>query len=735
MNALTTFLWFHAGRWLESRDITALAESCYRNALEGDGGDAAEAGFRLSKRLLDRDRNKEAAAICEQALHKAPRHARLWCALGAARRKLAQLPAAREAYESAISCDAAYSQAWCNLGEWHLASGNPELALKKFDQALALEKDLLEALNNRAAALYELGRFKDAEEAARAAIEIHPRVASLHVNLGNVLLHSGKARQAVKSFRKALECDPACPEAHMNLAMMLGETHRYAEALAHIEHEIAVKGESAQRLASLALAQDSKGDIAAAEATCRKVIEMQPGNVSALITLAGCYGKRSDHRGANRLLEQALAANPQMPGIYSNIAFNVTYIPDITAEEAFNCHREWARRYELLAAERVFTHEPDRQPERPLRIGYVSGDFGTHPVGFLLRDVARYHDRSQFFIHCYSMMRGSDAITEVIRANTDSWIDGLLLSDDELAEQIHQDHIDILVDLSGHTAYNRLPSFALKPAPIQASWIGYFHSTGMETIDYFITDPFTTPADSGQLFSETPVCLPHSRFCYSPPDYAPAVHRRPDGTGNPVTFGCFNRVEKLVAPVIDAWSRILAAIPDSRLVLKSGHLDNTSICDGLRRRFKARGVDPKRLDLRGPSAHPDMLEQYGEIDLALDPFPFNGGMTTLEALWMGVPVLTLAGNGVVSRQTVAALANIGLADELAFPNIEAYVQGAVALAKNRPRLDELRLGLRPRMAASPLCQPEQFARDLEGLYRRMWQAYCEGRKLDSAIRG
>ena len=733
MNSLGTFLWFQFGRWLERRDILSLAEACYRHALDGKGRFAAEAGFRLSKRLLDRDSNREAVEITEQALRKAPRNARLWCSLGAAQRKLAQMTAAREAYEKAIAHDPTYSQAWCNLGEWHLAQGNHALALEHFDRALDLEKDLLEALNNRAAALYELGRFADAEAAARSAIETYPNAAALHVNLGNVLLHTGKARPAVKSFQKALECDPACPEAHLNLAMMLGETHRLAEALAYIEHEIASKGESAQRLASLALAQKAKGDIAATEITCRKVIDMQPGNVSALVTLASCFSTHADHLGAIQLFEQALAANPQMPAIYSNIAFDATYLPDISIEEVFNYHREWAKRFEKASDKSPFTHEHAQNAERPLRIGYVSGDFGHHPVGFLLRDVARFHDRQQFYIHCYSMMRRDDGITIAIRENADTWVDALLMSDDELAEQIHQDRIDILVDLSGHTAYNRLPSFVRRPAPVQATWIGYFHSTGMESIDYFITDPHTSPRGCGQLFSETPVWLPHSRFCYSPPDYAPATKIQSDDLGSPVTFGCFNRVEKLVDPVIDAWSRILAAVPDSRLVLKSGNLDNTSICEGLRNRFATRGVGSERLDLRGPSSHPEMLEQYGEIDIALDPFPFNGGMTTLEALWMGVPVVTIAGNSVVSRQTVSALANIGLADELAFPDVEAYIQGAVALANNRVRLGELRQQIRPRMAASPLCQPERFARDLETLYRRMWEAWCRGEKLGSDI--
>lgn len=289
------------------------------------------------------------------------------------------------------------------------------------------------------------------------------------------------------------------------------------------------------------------------------------------------------------------------------------------------------------------------------------------------------------------------------------------------------------MDLSGHTAYNRLPVFALRPAPVQATWIGYFHSTGLESIDYFITDPYTSPPDCGQLFSETPVHLPHTRFCYSPPDYAPEVTPLPALERGGVTFGSFNRVEKLVDPVIAAWARTVDGTRGSRLVIKAGNLDKDGIRGHLRQRFAVHGLTGDRLELRGASAHPGMLAEYGEIDIALDPFPFNGGMTTLEALWMGVPVLTLAGGiGVVARQTVSALSNLQL-DDLAFPDVDAYVQGAISLAEDLDRLADLRRNLRPRMARSPLCQPEQFTRDLEALYRRMWHAWCRGEKLPSDV--
>ncbi len=455
-------LWLFLGRWLERKGIPSLAESCFRNAAGGGGKLAVEAGFRLSQRLLASDRNADAVNVCEKALKSDPGHARLWCALGAARRRLAQMDAARAAYERAIALDPGYAPARSNLGEWWLVKGDWIAALAHFDGALKLEPRLFQALSNRVAALYELGRFEEAEAAARKAIAMHPTEAALHVNLGNVLLHTGKGRLAVKSFQKALECDPASPEANLALSTLLGETHRLAEALGYIEHEITVKGETAQRLAMVAMAQQAKGDWTGAEKTCLKVLEMQPSHISALITLAGCHIARGDHRGALRLHEKALEANPAMPAIQSNIAFDSTYLPDLSAEEVFAYHRGWVDAFGKATPLPPVPRDRGADPKRALRIGYVSGDFGTHPVGFLLRDVIRYHDRSSCSIHCYSMMRGADDVTNAIRESADSWVDALLMSDEELANKIREDRIDILVDLSGHTAYNRPPGLREK---------------------------------------------------------------------------------------------------------------------------------------------------------------------------------------------------------------------------------------------------------------------------------
>ncbi len=351
----------------------------------------------------------------------------------------------------------------------------------------------------------------------------------------------------------------------------------------------------------------------------------------------------------------------------------------------------------------------------------------------MIRDILRDHDRQHFEVYCYSQVTVADEITGQIKSYADQWRETSFIGDEALADMIVADGIDILVDLSGHTAANRLKVFAMRPAPIQVSWIGYFHSTGLRSIDYFVTDPYSTPFDGGQLFSETPVYLPSTRFCYSPPVYAPKVMAvTPCLRNGYVTFGCFNRLSKLSDGVVAAWTRILLGVPGARLLLKASGFKEPEICERLQQRFVAAGLPIERLEFRASSVHQEMLNQYGDIDIALDPFPFNGGMTTFEALWMGVPVVTLEGDTVVSRQSTSALINIGL-PELIFADIEAYVAGAIALAGDVDRLTSLRREIRPRMAKSPLCRSDQFTADLELLYRRMWQAWQRGEKLGSEV--
>jgi predicted O-linked N-acetylglucosamine transferase (SPINDLY family) len=715
-----------AAQWLEQRGLGRVADTLdSRSAKAGD----VDAMHDLARRAMTRGETDLAIAQLGQAIALQPRDAALRCSLGAAHRHAGRFDVARQAYEQALALKPDYPQVLSNLGEWCIAKEQNEEALVWFEKALACAPKFFEARLNKTAALFELGRYADARLLAEQLVLDEPNRAEAYLNLGNVLVHTGKSKLGVKQYRRALELQPGYAEAHYNLASLLGSREDLANTIGYLERHIKEFGDSVQNLGMLASAHQAAGHLSEAEELCHRILKRQPDNMIALITLGSCLSTGGDSAAALPLYERIVALDATQSAMGSNILFEHNNLSASRPELIFDRHCDWAEKFEtpLLTIDNFI--ERDRDPQRKLRIGYVSGDFIRHPVGFLLRDILRHHDENQCSIHCFSMVIRPEEVLPELREAADSWEDIFFLDDEEVAGLIRKAEIDILVDLSGHTAFHRLLVFARRPAPVQAEWIGYFHSTGMKSIDYFITDPTTTPPDGGQLFSETPVYLPHTRFCYGPPDYAPEVAAPPLEKRGAITFGSFNRLPKMTEDVVAAWCQVLQAVPNSRMVVKSGALSDTLARERLLARFQRHGIDQDRLDLREGSGHPEMLAEYGDIDIALDTFPFNGGMTTLEALWMGVPVVTIAGDTVVSRQTVSALANIGLTDELAFASVEAYVKGAVTLANNPVRLAELRSQMRPRMAASPLRQSEQFTRDLEALYRRMWQAWCRHERL------
>ena len=664
-------------RWLDRRGLGHGADSVDRvNVAEGN----VAAWHDMARRAMGRSEWQKAEELLHQAMALAPKDPSLLCSLGATYRRKGDFAAARTAYEQALAIRPGYPEVLSNLGEWCLANGQREEALRWLEQALQVAPQFFQARINKTAVLFELGRYEPARDLAEQLVHDEPDSAEACLNLGNVLVHTGKAKQGIKHYKKALELQPNYPEAHFNLACLLGSQEDLANAIGYLERRIEEHGDSVQNLGMLASAHRAAGQLEKSEALCRRILGRQPENLTAQITLASCYSNSGNSDGALALLQQALAHDPTQTTIHSNVLFEYNYVTSATPQQVFQAHLDWAQRYEtpLLPDTNPFATR-NKDPQRRLRIGYVSGDFVQHPVGFLLKDILKHHDASRFSVHCFSMVIQPESVLPELRQAADSWEDIFFFSDEEMVELIRKAEIDILVDLSGHTAFHRLFAFARRPAPVQAEWIGYFHSTGMAAIDYFITDPHTSPPNSGQLFSETPVYLPHTRFCYGPPDYAPQVAPAPCIKNGFITFGSFNRLAKITDAVVAAWSAVLIQVPDSRLVIKSGALSENMVQERLRSRFLAHGIAADRLDLRENSSHAAMLDEYGDIDLALDTFPFNGGMTTLEALWMGVPVATIVGHTVVSRQSVSALANLGLAEELAFADTAAYIAGAVHL--------------------------------------------------------
>lgn len=717
-------------QWLERRGLGDVADTL--DAPVADAGNS-EALHAMAKRALERGDAEGALKLLAQALDLAPLEARLWCTRGAAYRRRDAFDEARDAYEQALRLKPDFIQAMSNLGEWCMAKGKIEEALDWYDRALAVSPAFFEGRLNRVAALFEAGRYDEARTAAEALVSDAPERPEAYLNLGNILVHTGKAKQGLKQYHKALELRPGYAEAHFNLAGLLGTREDLARVIGYLEQQIKDKGESVHLQGLLAAARQAAGELSESATLCRRILEKHPEHIGALVTLASCLSSGGDAAAAYQLYERVVALDASQSGMASNLLFEGNNLGEVSREVLFSHHLDWARRFEAPLAKPADFSQRNADPGRKIRVGYVSGDFVVHPVGFLLRDILKYHDREGFEIYGYSMVVRSEEVLPELKNAADAWEEVFFHSDDEFVELVRRDEIDILVDLSGHTAYNRLVAMARRPAPIQVEWIGYFHSTGMSSIDYFITDPYTSPAGSGQLFTEIPLHLPHTRFCYGPPEYAPDVAAPPVLKKDHITFGSFNRLPKITDQVLDAWSRVLKGVPHSRMIVKSGALADEEVKNRLVERFLSRGIGADRLDIRENSAHQAMLAEYGDVDIALDTFPFNGGMTTLEALWMGVPVVTIAGNTVVSRQTVAALANIGLDRELAFADVDAFVAGAIALAQDRDRLAELRSQIRPRMKASPLRQSEAFAGHLEALYRRMWQAWCRGEKVPSDV--
>lgn len=732
MAQLLAYFWLSAGQWLESRGMGVVAGDCYRVAGAKGGKRGAKSLWHLGRLEFANGQLPEALAAYRQSVELDPANAAIWCDFGIANREAAQFGEAGRCYHRALEIDSSSLLALTHIGELHLLKGEADAALGYFARVLDLSPLYHDALVKRVAALIECDKAVDAEQAARQAIEHYPDSADLHISLGNALTRAGHKTKGLIAYKKALQIQPDNQEALFTLAILQDDARLLKDSVEFIRRQITLQGESALLQRLLASALLHSGELTEAEAICRKLLEQHPTDGPGWKTLASCTCARGDAASGIEYYKNALELRPEWDDVQSCIAFNSTYLPDLTQEAIFQCHLEWAACHEVPLLEKQYRHPPGKAPGKRLRIGYVSGDLRNHPVGILLQGVLQQHDHGNFEIHCFSASSASDHITEVLRASSDYWHQIELTPDEELAELVKAQGIDILVDLSGHTAGKRLKAFALKPAPIQATWVGYFHSTGMTSIDYFITDRYTTPQPSAQFFSEIPVRMPHSRFCYAPFDFAPEVSEPPFQETGCITFGSFNRLAKLTEPVIDAWSRVVANVPDSRLMIKDWGLFDDETAERLKKRFEACGLAPERLILRSASNYLQMFEQYADVDIALDPFPFNGGMTTLDSLWMGVPVVTLTGVAVVARQSTSMLRNLDL-DELIFADVDSYIAGAVALALDKVRLAELRRTIRPRMSRSPLCDAEQFTADLEMLYRRMWQAWCRGEKLGPEI--
>jgi predicted O-linked N-acetylglucosamine transferase (SPINDLY family) len=659
-----------------------------------------------------------AAEAYRRALALKPDLVEAWHNLGLTLRALGRTDEAAEALGNALTIRPGQVETYVSLGLVRLDEGRRADAVASFERAVSIQPRHIAAWMNLGNVRHLQGDLTEAAAAYQRVLALHPDFPDAHANLGAVLKDQGDLAGAAASLWRALALKPGLAAAWYTLGAVLAGQGAMPEAEQAYERAIALRPEVSEAHTNLANLHLGQGRLEAAEQGYRRVVALRPNSADAHMNLAKALQAQGRLVEAMDLFEQAAALAPDHPEARDAWLCGLSYRADVSAEAILAEHRRFSS-----PAATPRTYPNVRDPDRRLRIGYVSGDLRRHPVGWFLSPVLAAHDPAHVEVFCYSNDERSDAVTVRMRGAAHHWRLIAGRSDEAAAGQVAQDRVDILVDLSGRTPGSRSGLFDLRPAPVQASWLGYASTTGRQSIDYLLMDPWTAPAGAEAWCSEALVRLPFGRFCYGPPAEAPEPSPPPSLARGHVTFGSFNNLAKIGPETARLWASVLAATPGSRLLLKWTALDDPGVRRRIGALFAQAGVAEGALELRGYSPHPEMLAQYGEMDVALDPFPFGGGLTSCEALWMGVPVVTWPQDRFASRQTLGFLATVGL-DDLPAGSAEAYVATAVALAADVERRADLRSSLRLRMSRSPLCDAQAFTPSLEAAYRRMWRGWC-----------
>lgn len=439
------------------------------------------------------------------------------------------------------------------------------------------------------------------------------------------------------------------------------------------------------------------------------------------------------HADAIASYERALLLDPGNCAVHSNLLLAMNSLPNVDRDELFEAHRRWARRHEHPRAAGAQLEVSDPDPERPLRIGYVSADFREHSVAYFIEPVWSRIDRARYATYVYDNFSGQpDSTSRRLQSHADVWRRVAARSDEELLQVIREDRIDILVDLSGHTGGNRLPLFGRRAAPVQATWFAYMNTTGLAAMDYRITDDWHSPPGEERYYTETLIRIPCCA-CFAPAPESPEVNSLPAATNGFITFASFNSWTKISSQVISTWARILASTPGSRLLAVVQGGEDPPVRKGIQDAFAARGIEVARLDIRATRPIAEFLRMFHEVDIALDPFPYSGGTTTLHTLWMGVPIVTLQSEGETGRSTAGFLRDAGLAD-LISSSVEGYYDTAVRLAGEPDRLQRIRASLRETMMDSPVMQATATTRALETAFREMWRVRAAGDRSTVKLR-
>lgn len=609
------------------------------------------------------------------------------------------------------------------IGLVEVDTGRQEQGFANLRQAIEAQPNVPHYHANLGVRLLERREAEQALGCLRRAIELQPDGASHHYNLGNALLQLQRWDEALSAYRRSLALQPDNQPCELQLGLALHAAGLPQEAVTHYRDMLRRRPADLSAATNLGAMLQSECDLDGAAEAFRHALGIQPDNTVPLNNLAVIHKELGEAGAAIGLLRRCVELQPDSKEIRSNLILTMHYDPATTDGEIAEQHQAWNR----LHVVPVTDHAVSPDPHRKLRIGFVSPDFRDHVVGRALLPSFLRHDRARFELFCYAGAH-PDAFGQRFRAQADGWCETTGWTADQLAARIRADRIDILVDLALHTSDNRLDVFALKPAPLQVSWLGYPETSGLATMDFRLTDAHLEPPGGNRIASagEKAWLLPDCWTCYEPPAGHPEVNALPSAQGRPFTFGSLNNSCKINDEVLAAWARILVARPDARLLLLAKQGSH-------RRRFTEAltklGVAPAQLSFADyvPAA-PELsqgalLSRYHQIDLALDTFPYGGMTTTLDALWMGVPVVSLVGRRNLGRAGLSLLSNVGLR-EFAAESVPAYVDVALRAAADPAALANLRAGLRGRLRASPLLDAEGFTRKVETAFRGMWLEWC-----------
>lgn len=651
-----------------------------------------------------------------------------------------RLTQAETIYRHILQADPNNSSALHLLGVIAAQTEDYATAITLIQRAIAIDSHVPVFYSNLASAFIAHGQFAQAVYQCRQALALEPTHAEALNNLGLALFNLGQLADAITYYRQALMQNPTYIEAQHNLGIAFHQYGAIDDAIACYQQTVKLNPNYYKAYNNLGIAYRDSGKLSESWACYQKALAIHPHYPEAYVGLGNLYKDQARLPEALQCYRQALAIKPTSVMAHDNLLLALHYTDEVTAAAIFAEHQHFGQHQvsAQLAGGKTGTSTPavfpflkafvnDRHPQRCLKIGYVSADFYKHSVAYFIEPLLSQHDHSQFEVYCYYNDAKSDDITARLQQYADHWLNCVGMPDAALAEMIRQAQLDILVDLGGHTNKNRLLTFARKPAPIQVTYLGYPDTTGLTTVDYRLTDHYADPEGvSDQLSTETLVRLPSSYFCYQPYTRSPTVTELPSLKNGVITFGSFNNSAKWSPTALALWAQVLHAVPHSQLLLKANSylFNDESMRASFIDRFAQLGIPATRLILRDRLTDTvEHLATYQQVDIGVDSYPYNGATTTCEALWMGVPVVTLVGTTHAARTGLSILTAAGLSELVAWTPAE-YVAICVKLAADPEYLQALRRDLRSRLQASPLLDAVTLTREVEAQYRQMWVKWC-----------